>query len=102
MCSWRLRTALWLSFLCLPLAAGRGIAAPPGVVEDILYTMQARKLLAEDAALRPLNLGVSVKNRVATLWGPVPKAELGRQAESRLRKMIELRDVRNELDVTPE
>jgi hypothetical protein len=43
-----------------------------------------------------------VRGRVAVLWGPVPSAGAARRAEMRLRTMIELIDVRNELIVTNE
>lgn len=64
---------------------------------DILQTMQARALLYEDEQLGKLNLGVKVHNRVAILWGPVPSVDMSLRAEIRLRTMIELMDVRNEL-----
>jgi hypothetical protein len=69
---------------------------------DLWHTIQARKLLADDPELAGLNLGVRVRNRVATLWGPVPTPDLAFKAEIRLRNLIELVDVHNELFVTGE
>src|SRR5205823_13848821 len=69
---------------------------------DFLQTVQACQRLQEDVLLAPLNVGVKVRNRVAILWGPVPTAELALRAEQRLRTMIELIDVRNDLIVLPE
>ena len=64
--------------------------------------MQARARLLGDDLLGPLNLGVTVKDRVALLWGPVPSHGLKLRAELVLRTMIELNDVRNGLFVDAE
>lgn len=64
---------------------------------DARQTIQARKLLAEDPDLAGWNLGVTVRDRVATLWGPAPSAEVAFRAELALKTMIELSEVRNEL-----
>ncbi|MCI0638990.1 MAG: BON domain-containing protein [Gemmataceae bacterium] len=68
-------------------------------MHDTLQTIHARKLLLADPQLGPLNLGVSVRNRVAMLWGPVPSLDLSRRAEQRLRGMFELVEVQNRLFV---
>lgn len=73
--------------------------AKNAVERDIYQTMWARRMLLEDPVLAPFNLGVRVRNRIATLWGPVPNHELGLAAQRRLNSMIELVDVRNELYV---
>ena len=62
--------------------------------------MEARKLLADDSDLEAFNIGVTVRNRVATLWGPVPSIEVAFRAELVLRSMFELTAVRNELFVS--
>src|SRR4051812_132510 len=87
--------------LCASLSAlaGPAIRAPDAPVRDVMYTIQARRLLLDDPDLGPLNLGVQVRDRVATLWGPVPTAELALKAELRLRNLVELLEVRNELSV---
>lgn len=69
---------------------------------DFLLTVQARRLLLDDPQLGPLNLGLNVVDGVAILWGPVPNAALSFRAEQRLRAMIELAEVRNQLHVTDE
>src|SRR5438552_3749010 len=74
----------------------RAESLPLGSMRDFWQTMQARKLLLDDPRLAPLNLGVKVVDGVATLWGPVPNAEHSFRAESCLRTMIELIDVRNQ------
>ena len=82
------------------LAIHSAIRADP--IDDVVQTVHARKLLYDDARLRDLNIGISVKNRIATLWGPAPSLELAQLAESRLRAVVEIREVRNELHVSPE
>ncbi len=67
---------------------------------DLVLTIQARRALLRDPELGPLNLGVRIRNRVATLWGPVPTAELSFKAELCVRGVFELREVRNELCVS--
>jgi osmotically-inducible protein OsmY len=67
---------------------------------DVRQTMEARKLLADEPELEAYNIGVTVQNRVATLWGPVPSIEVAFRAELVLRTMFELTAVRNELFVS--
>ena len=69
-------------------------------VRDITHTIEARRILMEEPELADLNIGVTVRNRVATLWGPVPSAENAFRAELCLRTMIELAEVRSELFVS--
>jgi hypothetical protein len=71
----------------------------PACFRDVRYTMLARKVLLGDRDLAPLNLGVRVHNRVATLWGPVPSLELMEKAVRLLRNVPDILDVRNELHV---
>ncbi|MCI0461978.1 MAG: BON domain-containing protein [Gemmataceae bacterium] len=66
---------------------------------DLKYELLARRLLLADNALADLDLGVRVRNRVATLWGTVPSAELARHAVTRVKSMPELISVRSELFV---
>ncbi|MSQ94078.1 MAG: BON domain-containing protein [Gemmataceae bacterium] len=67
---------------------------------DVRHTIKARKLLADDPALATWNLGVVVTDRVAVLWGPAPSAEIAFRAEERLRKMVDLVAVQNNLFVS--
>src|SRR4051794_9384180 len=91
------------------LSSGAGVIAvkpPPTAAEtaaaefDLVLTLRARRALALDPELAPLNLGVRIRNHVATLLGPVPTAELSFKAEVCLRGLVELFEVRNELWVT--
>ncbi len=92
-----------LAILVLAACVAPGRAAPPeAALADLWQTIQAHQYLQEDEVLASLNLGLKVRGRVATLWGPVPSLELALRAERRLRTMIELIDVRNELVVTPD
>lgn len=93
----------------LGIVCGAGIITAPNasaparseaVTHDLGLTIQARRALLRDKELGGLNLGVQVHNRVATLWGPVPTAELAFKAEVCLRELIELTEVRNQLFVT--
>lgn len=84
------------------LAVSRsGLADGPREFDDILLTIKARQILYQDKELQSYNIGVQVVGRVATLFGPIPKSELSRRAEARLRELFELRDVRNDLRVLP-
>jgi osmotically-inducible protein OsmY len=67
---------------------------------DLRQTMQARQLLADEPELAGFNIGVSVHNRVATLWGPVPSAEVAFRAELVVKTMYELTAVHNDLFVS--
>lgn len=91
---WILALVAAAGFLSGSLACG----APPEV-EDVLLTIKVRAILYQDVELRSHNIGVRVVDRVAILFGPVTKLDLGLRAESRLHDLIELRDVRNELDL---
>jgi hypothetical protein len=94
--SWILQSVVALAVLLRTV--GPADAEEPWI-DDLLQTIRARQILHDDEELRGLLIGVSVRNRVATLWGPVPKLDLGLRAESCLRGVPEIRDVRNELAV---
>lgn len=68
---------------------------------DARLTLESRQSLNADEKLAALNLGVTVKAGVATLFGPVPSDELARRAEARVRVVTGLRNVRNDLHVVP-
>ena len=42
---------------------------------DLELTIKIRRLLSEDPDLSQLNIGVSVKDGVLRLWGPVPSVQ---------------------------
>jgi hypothetical protein len=71
------------------------------MVRDLQLTVQARRLLAQDPQLRPLNLGVKVQDGTATLWGGVPSAKLAGLAIDRLKTISSLERVRSELSIEP-
>jgi hypothetical protein len=52
-----------------------------------------------DKALEGQNVGVTVRDRVATLWGSMPSAALARQAVQRVGQLPGLVAVRNELQI---
>lgn len=79
----------------------------PSLYETRL-AVQARKALLEDAALAPLisnsQIGVRVRQNVATLIGTIPSQDLADRAVKILRSQPELQilvDVRNELEIVP-
>jgi BON domain len=74
-------------------------AAPEAVLADCRLAIRAREALLQDASLRELNLGVSVHNHVATLWGPVPSKPLSRRAVDCVRRVPGVADVVNRLVV---
>src|SRR5919199_5069111 len=45
--------------------------------QDCRLELKALEALMQDEVLAPLNLGLTVRDHVATLWGPVPSAALG-------------------------
>src|SRR5437588_658029 len=64
---------------------------------DLKHENQARTALAQDADVAGYNLGVEVKDRVATLWGTLPNTELNRRAIELLKKLPEFREVRSDV-----
>jgi hypothetical protein len=85
------------------LASFAAAAEPPAIEADAdtRHELHARQALMRDSSLAPLNLGVRVQKHVAVLWGPVPRADLGRRAVEVLKQLPELIEVRNELHVEP-
>jgi hypothetical protein len=82
------------------VAAGPFHAAdPPSLGRDLQLEIKARQSLLQDPQLGGLNLGLTVRDGVARLWGPVPSVDLARRAVERLRQLPELREIRNDLIV---
>ena len=73
--------------------------ADDAALRDCVLTARARQVLLQDNVLAPLNLGVSVRSGVATLWGQVPTVGLGRRAEDKTRKVPGIREVHSELRI---
>jgi hypothetical protein len=108
------RAAAATVLLTAALAAGvssRGAAGPPatapaapprGVIRDLELTIQARRVLAADETLGPLNLIVEVRGGVATVSGPVPSPILVPRAVGLLGQVRGLFQVRSDLYIVPE
>jgi hypothetical protein len=60
----------------------------------------ARRALAADKELAALNLGVKVRDGVATVWGPVPSAALGLRAVRTVEGVRGIASVHSEMQVT--
>ncbi len=84
--------------LAVALLAGAGVARPAEVpaAGDWQLALQARNALWDDPAFAALNLGVTVRQGVATIQGPVPSRGAAEQAVERLRKVPGIRDVVND------
>jgi hypothetical protein len=80
----------WAEPLVLPAAARSQL-------RDLELTIHARRALHTDARLGPLHIGVSVRDGVATLWGPVPTVEDARRAAKVLEAVAGIAAVRSEL-----
>ncbi len=98
------RSMVWIFVVAssVSLASAGFDPAEPVGIRDLKQTVEATSYLAEDPELALLNLGVRVKDRVATLWGPVPTAELSFKAEVRLRSLNGLLEVNNEMFILEE
>jgi hypothetical protein len=71
--------------------------AAPASLEDCRLTLLARQAVLGDERFRDLDLGVSVHQNIAVLWGVVPDPVLVRAAEERVRGVLGVAGVRNEL-----
>ncbi|HEV2948812.1 MAG TPA: BON domain-containing protein, partial [Gemmataceae bacterium] len=68
--------------------------------EDCQLALFARDRLLGDEVLGPLNLGVTVRAGVATLWGTVPSPALAHRAQERIRTVPGLAQVKNDLRIS--
>jgi osmotically-inducible protein OsmY len=89
-------------FLAVPAPAAA--PAPRNAISatalaDCRLTVRARQALLQDRLLAPLNLGVSVRTNVATLWGRVPSRMVSERAAECLRRVSGVADVVNQLVV---
>jgi hypothetical protein len=84
-------------------ALARGIAPPAGgsheEARDLQVMVHARRALREDPVLANLNIGVRVRDGVATLWGPVPSGDLIPKALKTLESVRGVLGVASELYV---
>lgn len=91
--SWLIRSAV----LSVGLLAGVALAdSKDRPANDWQLALQARNTLWNEAPFDKLNLGVSVRNGVAYLTGPVPSSAVADQAVARLRSVAGIREVKNE------
>jgi hypothetical protein len=93
-----------LALAALSLGGGPAPAAerrPPvlGLFRDMRLGVHARRALNADGDLKKLNLAVRVDGGEATIWGPIPSAELERRAVALLEEVRGIRRVRSELYV---
>jgi len=64
---------------------------------DLELTIKIRRLLSEDPDLSQLNIGVSVRDGVLRLWGPVPSVEKTQKALAKVGTVKLLFDVKSDL-----
>jgi hypothetical protein len=96
---WRLSARLAVADVVAPRSGP--VALRDESLGDFELMVFARQALQHDDQLGALNLGVTVRGRVATLWGGIPSEELARRAEERLRHTTGIMAVHNELRVEP-
>ena len=74
------RTGFCAGAFLLAAALARGLPPPPTAshdqARDLQVMVHVRRALKEDPALAELNIGVRVRDGVATLWGPVPSEDV--------------------------
>jgi hypothetical protein len=96
-------TRLLASCVLLSLAAPASADLVDDGVRDNQLAVQSRLALMRDPSLAGLhlNLGVSVRDGVAAVWGTVPSVAVGRQAEVVVRRIPGVLGVRGEYQVLP-
>jgi BON domain len=75
--------------------------APREDARDWVLANQARRALLKDEQIASFNVGVSVKDKVATIWGTLPSAEVGKRIEEMLKKINGIASVVNECKIVP-
>jgi hypothetical protein len=102
MCAQLRHIAGLLGALLLLLGATQARAADgPWLDRDTLLTVAARRALLRDLQLKSLNVGVSVRQGTAVLWGPIPSAQLEQRAVAQVRQVVGVTAVRSELEIVP-
>ncbi|MFM7099359.1 MAG: BON domain-containing protein [Gemmataceae bacterium] len=64
---------------------------------DLELTIKIRRLLSEDPEFSQLNIGVSVRDGVLRLWGPVPSAEKAQKLLAKIGTVKLIFDVKSDL-----
>jgi osmotically-inducible protein OsmY len=100
-----LSIALCGLLLLAPAAFAAGPDSAPGRtasdrVRDLETQVRARQQLAADEELAPFNLGVSVRDGVAVVWGPVPSPEVKAKALAAVENVRGIYKVKSEMYVT--
>ncbi len=103
---WRSVVAVVAGLLLSVSAPAGAVESPPrpppsalGLIGDLRLTVLARRALQGDPALARLNLGVRVRDGVATVWGPVPSGAVARRIAATLKSIDGIDEVRSELQV---
>jgi len=95
LCWQSLLAALLATLLALPVNAAPQLTIP--WLRDMQVTVYARRALADDPELSRWNLGVNVRDGIATVWGPVPNDEVGRKAVKAIEQVRGVMSVRSDL-----
>jgi hypothetical protein len=90
--------ALLITVALAPADPAQGTASREAA-RDLLVMVHARRALRDDAALGSLNIGLRVRDGVATLWGPVPSADVIPKALKTLNSVQGVLGARSELYV---
>ncbi|NBR04372.1 MAG: BON domain-containing protein [Planctomycetes bacterium] len=69
----------------------------PNKYRDLELTIKIRRLLSEDPDLSQLNIGVSVRDGVLRLWGPVPSVQKTQKALAKVGAVKLVFDVKSDL-----
>jgi osmotically-inducible protein OsmY len=100
---WLARTGLCAGVLLAAAQLATGVSPPTSgsrdPIRDLQVLVHARSALRENPVLASLNMGVRVHDGVATLWGPVPSADLIPKALKTLESVQGVLDARSELYV---
>ena len=85
------------------LLAGAALAEPAdkAVPTDVQLALQARSALWDQSPFDKLNLGVSVRDGVATVSGPLPSTAVAEQAIALLKAVPGIRSVVNDTYIPP-
>jgi hypothetical protein len=88
------------AYLSAPRQAGLPqVSGAPLSDRDCQLALFAREALLRDQILGPFNLGVTVHSGTAILWGAVPNVALSRRAEEKVRNVLGVAQVRNDLRI---
>jgi hypothetical protein len=81
--------------------APRGHASPSSV-EDCQLAVEARRSMMADPMLAQFNIGVTVADSAATVWGAVPDADTAAKVRSRLSMVAGMSTLIDDLRIDPD